>query len=231
MKNKKLKTSLIVFIIILILVLCFNVVVYAAYTLAATDVSYTKSNGSTISVKAALDEVYAKVPKHQIGDEVTFGGEPFYVIADKGTTYELLAKYVLNSAATKQENADRDCRFSTSNYWKSETLPNSSPYLNLNTYLAVRNDTGSAVYKANNYAKSLGAIGGRLLTYEEAHSLENSYRDIIFVTYGNSKFYWLGSAYNANGMWVVSRHGLTGDFFGNGSYGVRPVIEISKSAI
>ena len=217
MKNKKLKTSLIVFIIILILVLCFNVVVYAAYTLAATDVSYTKPNGTQISVKAALDEVYAKVPKHQIGDEVTFGGEPFYVIADKGTTYELLAKYVLNSAATKQENADTDCRFSTSNYWSGETLPTSSPYLNLNTYLAVRNDTGSAVYKANNYAKSLGAIGGRLLTYEEAKSLQSSYKDIINVTYGESKYYWLGSASNTNRVLVV--YGRIGGDYDDLSFG------------
>lgn len=238
MKNKKLKTSLIVFIIILILVLCFNVVVYAAYALAATDVSYTKPNGTQISVKAALDEVYAKVPKHQIGDEVTFGGEPFYVIADKGTTYELLAKYVLNKAAEKQENASPDCAFSTSNYWSGETLPTSSPYLNLNTYLAVRNDKGSAVYKANNYAKNLGAIGGRLLTYEEANSLKDSYKDIIFGTYSSKyKCYWLGSTNSAGNVFHVvgstsefSTIPFSGNRFGQ-TGGVRPVIEVSKSAI
>lgn len=216
--NKKLKTALIVFIVILALVLCFNVGVYAAYALAATEVSYTKPGTSTtISVKAALDEVYAKVPKHQIGDEVTYGGEPFYVIADKGTTYELLAKYVLNSAATKQENSKTVCKFSTSNYWSSEKVPTSSPYLNLNTYLAVRNDTESAVYKANKYAKSLGAIGGRLLTYEEANSLKDSYRDIIFVTYGMYKGYWLGSAYATWGVWGVDGSGgsLGNCYFGD----------------
>lgn len=190
--NKKLKTALIVFIVILALVLCFNVGVYAAYALAATEVSYTKPGTSTtISVKDALDEVYAKVPKHQIGDEVTFGGEPFFVIADKGTTYELLAKYVLNSAYTAQENADIECAFSKSNYWSGENLPTSSPYLNLNTYLKVQNDTGSAVYKANRYAKVKGAIGGRLLTYEEVMNLQGSYKDIIFVTYGKSRRYLL----------------------------------------
>lgn len=234
MKNsKKIKTALIVFIVILVLVLCFNVVVYAAYTLAATDVSYTKPNGTQTSVKAALDEVYAKVPKHQIGDEVTYGGEPFYVIADKGTTYELLAKYVLNSAATKQENSETNCKFSTSNYWSSEKLPTSSPFLNLNTYLAVRNDTESAVYKANKYAKSLGAIGGRLLTYEEANSLKDSYRDIIFVTYGKSKYYWLGSAQNPKYVWCVAGdYGISDGYFSASTgLGLRPVIEISKSAI
>ena len=234
-KSNKIKIVLIIFIVILALVLCFNIGVYAAYALAATEVSYTKKDGTTVSVKLALDEIKVKMPKHLIGDEVTFRGEPFYVIADKGTTYELLAKYVLNSAATKQENADTDCVFSTSNYWKGEKLPTSSPYLNLNTYLAVRNDTGSAVYKANKYAKSLGAIGGRLLTYEEANSLKDSYKDIIFVTYGKSKYYWLGSADNTDKVWFVfgSSGRLIRGYFS--SYidcaGVRPVIEISKSAI
>ena len=202
--------------------------------MAATDVSYTKPNGTQTSVKAALDEVYAKVPKHSIGDEVTYKGEPFFVIADKGTTYELLAKYVLNSAATKQENKNTDCAFSTSNYWKDETLPTNSPYLNLNTYLAVQNDKGSAVYKANNYAKSLGAIGGRLLTYGEVYNLKDSYSDIIYVTYGASKYYWLGSANSTSNVWCV--YGSTGYLYGfrfgrSGAYGVRPVIEIYKSEI
>lgn len=230
--NKKLKTALIVFIVILALVLCFNVGVYAAYALAATEVSYTKPGTSTsISVKAALDELYTKIPKYKVGDEVTYKGEPFFVIADKGTTYELLAKYVLNSAATKQENADTRYAFSPSNYWKGETLPSSSPYLNLNTYLAVRNDTRSAVYKANSYAKSLGAIGGRLLTYEEAKSLKDSYKDIINVTDGKSQYYWLGSASDASYVWFVYLGNLYVDYFSNCRYGVRPVIEISKSAI
>lgn len=190
--NKKLKIALIVFIVLLVLFLCFNVGVYAAYVLAATDVNYIKSNNTTVSVKAALDELYSKVPKHQIGDEVTFGGEQFYVIADKGTTYELLAKYVLNSAHTAQENADIECAFSKRNYWSVETgVPTSSPYLNLNTYLKVQTDPDSAVYKANIYAKIKGAIGGRLLTYEEVMNLQGSYKDIIFVTYGKSRRYLL----------------------------------------
>ena len=233
--NKKLKTALIVFIVILALVLCFNVGVYAAYALAATEVSYTKPGTSTsISVKTALDELYTKIPKYKVGDEVIYKGEPLFVIADKGTTYELLAKYVLNSAATKQENAQTYCAFSTSNYWRGETLPNSRPYLNLNTYLAVRNDTGSAVYKANSYAKSLGAIGGRLLTYEEADSLVYSYKNIIYVTYGKPVFYWLATAYDTSNVWYVGPGYMTRCGFGysrSDYHGVRPVIEILKSAI
>lgn len=119
--NKKIKTTLIVLIVILILVLCFNVGVYAAYALAATDVSYTKPNGTQTSVKEALDEVYAKVPSHEIGDEVTVGGEQFYILEwdNNCDTVNLISKYNLNTAGTAQQNAaygTTACAFSSTNY-------------------------------------------------------------------------------------------------------------------
>ena len=81
MKNKKIiKTSLIVLIIILALILCFNVVVYAAYVLAATDVSYTKSDGTTVSVKEALDELHNI--QRPLAKAVSVGD---YVAYDAGT--------------------------------------------------------------------------------------------------------------------------------------------------
>lgn len=73
--NKKLKTALIVFIVILAFVLCFNVGVYAAYALAATEVSYTKPDGTSTNVKAALDELYADNPLSSavsVGDKVDY---------------------------------------------------------------------------------------------------------------------------------------------------------------
>ena len=170
-------------------------------TVSGSTVTYYEDK--TIDIEDYLDnESTSKV--YNIGDSVTIGSEEFFVISDKGTTVELLAKYVLNSAATAQENKNTTCAFSTENYWKNETLISNNQYFNLNTYQAVQNDTGSAVYKANSYAKSLGAISGRLLTYEEANSLKDSYSDIIFVTYGASKFYWLGSTDDANCVCLVN---------------------------
>ena len=201
------------------------------YTVSGSKVTYY--GDKTIDIENYLEKESTS-KSYNIGDSVTIGSEEFFVISDKGTTVELLAKYVLNSAATAQENKDTDCAFSTDNYWKNETLPSSSPYFNLNTYQAVQNDTGSAVYKANSYAKSLGATSGRLLTYEEANSLKDSYSDIIFVTYGASKFYWLGSASNTRSVWYVNGDSsyLNGlDFSYTSNYGVRPVIEISKDLI
>ena len=203
MKNKKLKTSLIVFIIILILVLCFNVVVYAAYALAATDVSYTKSNGSTISVKAALDEVYAKVPKHEIGDEVTVGGEQFYVLEwdNNCDTVNLISKYNLNKAGTAQQDAaygTTACAFSSTNYWSSSFT--SSPF-NLNDFIGYT--ATDAIGKAKSYGRSKGAVSSRLLSYEEANALKakkdsNTKIDAMYRGTANTAngylYYWLGSA-------------------------------------
>ena len=201
------------------------------YTVSGSKVTYY--GDKTIDIENYLEKESTS-KSYNIGDSVTIGSEEFFVISDKGTTVELLAKYVLNSAATAQENKDTDCAFSTDNYWKNETLPSSSPYFNLNTYQAVQNDTGSAVYKANSYAKSLGATSGRLLTYEEANSLKDSYSDIIFVTYGASKFYWLGSAYGTSSVWDVGGESsdlYSLDFRRVDICGVRPVIEISKDLI
>jgi len=61
----KIKIALMIFIILLIIVLCFSAGVYAAYLLGATDVSYTKPDGTTVSVKEALDEVY-NMPAYEI---------------------------------------------------------------------------------------------------------------------------------------------------------------------
>ena len=243
MKNKKLKTSLIVFIIILILVLCFNVVVYAAYALAATDVSYTKPNGTQISVKAALDEVYAKVPSHEIGDEVTVGGEQFYVLEwdNNCDTVNLISKYNLNKAGTAQQDAaygTTACAFSSTNYWSSSFT--SSPF-NLNDFIGYT--ATDAIGKAKSYGRSKGAVSSRLLSYEEANALKakkdsNTKINAMYRGTANTAngylYYWLGSADDTYYVWYVSGYygRLISDYFsGSGNIGVRPVITILKSKI
>ena len=58
MKKSKLKAILIA----LIIVICLNIGAYAAYVLSATDITYTKSDGTTVSVKEALDELHTTQP-------------------------------------------------------------------------------------------------------------------------------------------------------------------------
>ena len=241
--NKKIKTTLIVLIVILILVLCFNVGVYAAYALAATDVSYTKPNGTQTSVKEALDEVYAKVPSHEIGDEVTVGGEQFYVLEwdNNCDTVNLIAKYNLNLAGTAQQNAaytTTACAFSSTNYWSSSFT--SSPF-NLNDFIGYT--ATDAIGKAKSYGRSKGAVSSRLLSYEEARKLsskESLNAKIKLMYRGNANTadgflnYWLGSAGSPSSVWHVS--GSSGYLFADGFvgsdyYGVRPVITVLKSKI
>lgn len=241
--NKKLKTALIVFIVILALVLCFNVGVYAAYALAATEVSYTKPGTSTtISVKAALDELNTKVPKKSIGDEVTVGGEKFYVLEwdNNCDTVNLISKYNLNKAGTAQQNAayrTTSCVFSSTNYWSSSFT--SSPF-NLNDFIGYT--ATDAIGKAKSYGRSKGAVSSRLLSYEEANALkakESSNEKIKTMYRGTANTggyldYWLGSARSANGVWYVDgvRGILDYDTFGYSiDSGVRPVITILKSKI
>lgn len=241
MKNrKKIKTALIVFIALLILVLCFNVGVYAAYALSATDVSYTKPNGTQTNVKAALDEVYTKVPSHEIGDEVTVGGEQFYVLEwdNNCDTVNLISKYNLNTAGTAQQDAAYSttaCAFSSTNYWSDSFT--SSPF-NLNDFIGYTET--DAIGKAKSYGRSKGAVSSRLLSYEEANSLKskkdsNTKIDAMFRGTANGRLrYWLGSAHNPYHVWYV--HGIYGalgyDLFSSGlDRGVRPVITVLKSNI
>ena len=242
--NKKLKTALIVFIVILALVLCFNVGVYAAYALAATEVSYTKPGTSTtISVKAALDELNTKVPKKSIGDEVTVGGEKFYVLEwdNNCDTVNLISKYNLNKAGTAQQNAaygTTSRAFSSRNYWSSSFT--SSPF-NLNDFIGYT--ATDAIGKAKSYGRSKGAVSSRLLSYEEANALKakknsNTKIDAMYRGTANTAdgclYYWLGSAGDASSVLGVSGYGG-----GLGRYpfsssdvcGVRPVITILKSKI
>ena len=242
--NKKLKTALIVFIVIVAFVLCFNVGVYAAYALAATEVSYTKPGTSTtISVKAALDELNTKVPKKSIGDEVTVGGEKFYVLEwdNNCDTVNLISKYNLNKAGTAQQNAaygTTACAFSSTNYWKSSFT--SSPF-NLNDFIGYT--ATDAIGKAKSYGRSKGAVSSRLLSYEEAEALrakESSNSKIKTMYRGTANTangflnYWLGSANNTNNVWNVNGNNgnLNNNNFSNSNNnGVRPAFHETKDYI
>ena len=225
------------------MVLCFNIGVYAAYALAATEVSYTKPGTSTtISVKDALDELNKKVPTKSIGDEVTVGGEQFYVLEwdNNCDTVNLISKYNLNQAGTAQQNAaykTTGCVFSSTNYWKRSFT--SSPF-NLNDFIGYT--ATDAIGKAKSYGRSKGAVSSRLLSYEEANALKskassNTKINTMFLGKANSANgylnYWLGSAYDNSFANIV--FGFVGVVsstnFDSVSNGVRPVITILKSKI
>ena len=155
---------------------------------------------------------------YRIRDEVTVGGENFWVIENcpsTQNTVKLLAKYPLNKAGTAQVNdlsEDYAVAFSSAYYWENQwnqfynqnnyaeedwdsylNKPKAG-YLNVNPiegYVA-----GDAIYKAKQYGISKNATEARLLTIEEFSALGNTslnnYRDSVLV----DSNYWLGSAMN-----------------------------------
>lgn len=183
---------------------------------------------------------------YSIGDAVTIGGEPFFVIANSGTSEEMvtvIAKDCLTRAGDAQATAysigDVSVAFcsGSNSYWKDET----SYPLDLNNY-PVPNDVTSVVNVAKTYGTAKGGTG-RLLTKDEANTLETTCLDLIrgkkdtiySSTTSDGVNYWLGSADDARGVWCVygsyGRVYYEDNFSYGGLYGVRPVIDISKSLI
>ena len=197
--------------------------------------------GDTVTAEVKIGTTPPTYTAYNIGDEVTVGGENFYVIeaSDENTsTVTLLSKYNLNTAGTAQENATSSttaCGFSSTNYWSSSFTSDPFNLNNIETSVAT-----DAINKAKTYATAKGgntAIG-KLLTYEEANTLISSYSSMIEGSYatGGVLLYWLGSAINDTKYVYVKGSGMF-TFFGrefddyNSGFGVRPVIVVSKSLI
>ena len=196
-----------------------------------------------------IDDNSAIYTEYVIGQEVTVGGEQFYVLENSGSSKSkvvLLAKYNLNQAGTAQApNAtlyETNVVFSSTNYW-NETQ---EAYTNWTNKLFDINSasgevSGDAIYKAKAYATAKGGTDGRLLTYEEADSLKSSYGDMIWGTanehiYGHYLIYWLSSSPQGNiyGVYLVygNDQNINYDsYYDDSMIGVRPVITVSKTLI
>ena len=227
--------------------------------------------GDEVSTSTTLYAIWGGT--YRLGQEVTINvtkgaetvAESFYVLIDDNTNpngnVTLLSKYNLDKNADtttgeyyQKANATSSqtaCAFSSTNYWSGDWT--SGTIMNLNTYTTetVANNNNqtkanNAILRAKDYAKSTinSSAEGRLLIYEEANILMNSYWDMIdgeanANEYGNYLYYWLGSANedDCNGVWVVNGGGGTiyyinyfGDEYDDG-FGVRPVITCSKTLI
>lgn len=207
------------------------------------------------------DGVYTPL---KIGDVVIIDGEEFYVLEDSDvskSTVTLFAKYNLNKAGTKQApNAkalETSCEFSSTKYWDSvyqdiaEQLVGSGSYSILDINNVSGENTGDAIYKAKQYATLKGGINGRLLTYEEANSLKDTYSDMIWGS-PSQLSYWLSSTkvlfsgnkannvlgidyfaylnyYDEDEFPSMPYDSEGGNGSGSSSFGVRPVITVPKA--
>ena len=144
--------------------------------------------------------------------------------------------------------------FSATNYWSSLGLTYPADVYD-NTYKTAPDFTGSGystpgysvAYYVEKYKKILEDMGlmvseARLLTYTEATDstigigCDGSNHSCPTTGFITNTGFWLGSAYNGIGLWVVDSDGYfySNDYNGRflaDDFGVRPVIVISKSEV
>ena len=178
---------------------------------------------------------------YKIGDRFCLKSECFYVIKDKGTTVDALAKQNINIKTNRQDKKFSKLTFSETTYWSSSMNKYGSSYP-LNVF-----DSNSALYEPvqnyKTYLKStLGkaSVDARLITYNELISLgcngnknnvnKKTCREAPSWVYTTQ--YWTASACTNTRVWNVN-HGYLGDNAYNYPlyFGLRPVITINKNEI
>ena len=176
-----------------------------------------------------------------IGDEYAFCEETFNVIKDNGDTVTMLAQYNLGTDY-KQSETENDVMFSNDKGWEYTPGPKE---IDIQLY------DGDAKTYVNNYVAYLkgetgdSTLSGTLITVAELGDLgctvPSDYTDMEEATCANSEnaewlvngqSWWTRSAYAdfLNHVWYVDAVGGLDNYY-SFSYGVRPVITISKSAI
>ena len=180
----------------------------------------------------------------KLGDEITYQGEPFYIIGGDTAGTEisnstqdilLLAKYNLKeeNGNLKQDTngAINGCLLCSSTAWDSANVDG---YVDLNEEEAIRSESTSAVGKAIAYGRGLSGATGRLMTYNEAQTLNSEILCGKYTTDGLD--YWLSTTCvgsDGDYVWLVSNSfgGLFTAIWHGRELGVRPVIEVPKSLI
>ena len=189
----------------------------------------------------------------EVGSEVCIGEECFYVIYSDETTVTMLAKYNLyvggeyNSSWTAYGNEATGKQDSTMlGYVSGQSIRNGTTAFSSPTQKGTNySDYSGSIVEGyvNNYKTILeedygvDVVEARLITKDELTSDEIGCSDTNYTCKRSaypwiySTSYWSGSAFNASNVWIVFSNGDFYDIdYSNGrSFGVRPVIIISKS--
>ena len=183
---------------------------------------------------------------YSVGDEFCLENECFYVIKDNGTTVDALAKQNVNTETNRQDANANTLTFAKRTngnygYWTDSSGKLLSKYGT--SYPANVFDNNSLLYvPVQNYKtylkNELGktSVDARLITYEELTSLgcnESERTCTSAPSWVYATKYWTASVYGRNNVWRVRSYGDFGsfNFDESGSFGLRPVITISKSEI
>ena len=133
------------------------------------------------------------------GQEVTVGGEKFFVLEDLGSTVKLLAKYCLNQEGIEQENvitSSSGRAFSNTYYWTNVSEVTDPCDLQTEPMILAAEEDGNvsstvknAVIAARDYGIAKQVELGRLMTYTEANDIATNGTDTMKnILFGN----WTG---------------------------------------
>ena len=221
--------------------------------LAAQADENTKLEGYESILDEYLDVSTVKNRTYEVGEEISFRGEQFFVIADNGNTVNLLAKYCLNEEGTAQINEYwtnyEIFNFSDSYYWRYDFTSNPFDLIAYTTDEVATNnsltESNNVILKAKKYGLSKN-VTGRLLHYNECKQILDSNNErmkvILLGTWSGEDqcrylnepwlHYWIGDAYDQLHVYIIDGN-YTKDqlHYGNVNSpgkGVRPVLEVTK---
>ena len=180
-----------------------------------------------------------------VGDEIAIGSEHFNVISQTDDTITMLAQYNL-STEYKQSTTVNRVTFSDSNGWEYTPGPkeidiqiwstNPKTYVNayveyLKTELEDDSVTGDLITLTE--LKGLGCTIPSAYEYVSSSSSRTCTNSPYKSWLINNQGWWSRSAYSdyACFVWYVSDDGYLNYYSYSGSYGVRPVITISKDTL
>ena len=182
---------------------------------------------------------------YNVGDVVTIGTEGFHVIKDNGDTVVLFADYNLGTDY-KQSTTANNVKFSDTKGWEYTPGPKEIDIETWSTNLKTYVNNYVDYLKTQVSATSSDTLTGNLITvtelielgctmnadysYDGSETCENSANASWIV---NGRSYWTRSAVTNTSslVWTGSPSGRLYDSNYGYSYGVRPVITISKSLI
>ena len=200
------------------------------------------------SIEEYVENGVAWNKEYETGEEVIIGNEHFYVIAESKNTVTLLAKENINTTTLLQDpnvdpytNRSPFIKSGAQPYWNGAgDIVEPEATLDETTGKLTLPENNLAAKAAYDYGRDLGGKG-RLMTKKEVEDLlamnNTDITDIIYGKNGKSssdlESYWLATAFDTNYVWYVN-NGVDEIQYNNYNYPficVRPVVEISKSAL
>ena len=215
-------------IFVIEMIIVSTVSVYAAYGYLAQDVSYTKSDGTEISVKEALDQLYAKNPESKPAPTTTNYTGYYADVDDDGTVDGVIFIDLAQGASGQWHNGSGTYSYSavTSGLrsYKISTKPSSysgkfgtKPVIapngtsgNARFYVMALSDYDTSTHywsDARYKTQTVGSVTFRLPSKEEWVAFGGQLgitNSNYSSTYGLSPWYWSSTEYDSSRAWYAS---------------------------